>query len=258
MNSILKLRITTSILIALLVIGCKNKKSNDPASIATGSLEFHLHTLVGSTEVADYDTIYTLASGRKISVSKAQLYISAIQLVKLDGSLYTIPNATVLKLQEIEQVTVATVPAGNYKSVRFSVGLDSAVNHQTPATSNTTLYRSDMWFGSSVQPDGFVFVNFRGMIDTSSAANMPNNMQSFSYKIGTNANLKQVSMPDKNFMVTPSGIGLVHITIDYDKLFTGVQLNKTSNLNTGTAADNAIALGILISNNIPSMFQYEQ
>jgi hypothetical protein len=257
MKPILKLKITAFLLV-ILIAGCKNKKNGDPSDTATGTLAFHLHTLVGSNEVDNYNTDYTLTGGRQISVSMAQLYISNIQLVKLDGSVYNVSNAIVLKLQEIEEITVGTVPAGNYKSVRFTVGLDSTVNHQTPASSNTTLYRTDMWFGSSVQPNGFVFVNFQGMIDTSAAANMPNNMASFSYKIGTDANLKQVSMPNENFTITPNGIGMVHMLIDYNKLFTGVQLNNVNNLTIGTAADNATALGILVKNNIPSMFQYEQ
>ena len=246
-----------SSLIILSLAGCKHKKNDDSAN-ANGTLAFHLHTLVGDTEVDDYNTNYTLSNGRTISVSKAQLYISNIQLVKLDGTLYNVSGVDILKVQEIEEITVGTVPAGNYKSVRFTVGLDSTTNHTTPANSNTTLNHTDMWFGSTVQPDGFIFVNFQGMIDTTTAADMSSPMQPFSYKIGTDANKKQVSMPDKNFTITPNSIGMVHIVIDYSQLFNGITLNNQNNLVLANASDNATALGILVKNNIPSMFQYEE
>ncbi len=251
-------KITIFLLAILFYTGCKNKKNNDPSETATGNLAFHFHTLVEYTEVADYNTIYTLTNGRQISVSIAQLYISGIQLVKMDGTLYDVPNSNELKVQELEPMSLGAVPAGNYKSVRFNVGLNSTTNHQTPKNSNLTLYRPDMWFGATVQPDGFIFMNFQGMIDTSVAANnLPAQMQNFCYKIGTDANIIKVSMPVENYTVLPNKTAYIHMYIDYNKLLTGVQLNNSTNLTVATAADNSSAIATMIKNNIPSMFTYE-
>jgi hypothetical protein len=82
-------------------------------------------------------------------------------------------------------------------------------------------------------------------------------LQPFSYKIGTNANLKQVTMPAQNYSVAPGQTQVIHIVTDYNKLFTNVQLNNQSNLMIASPADNGTALGTTISNNIPSMFDYE-
>ena len=115
-----------------------------------------------------------------------------------------------------------------------------------------------MWLGSTAQPDGYVFVNFKGSIDTTAAAiGTTAQMQPFSYLIGTNANYRKVNMPDNNYSVTAGQIQYVHLIIDYNMLFNGIQLNHNSNLTVASVADNATPLGTAISNNIASMFSYE-
>jgi hypothetical protein len=243
---------------ASLFFGCK--KESQTANPSTGTLMFHLHTDIDSLEVEGYNMIDTLSGGRKISLSLAQLYISNIQLVKLDGSLYNVSGAILLKTFEFEPYMVGEVPAGNYKSVRFRVGLDSVTNLKVPSgIPDSLLNKPAMWFGNSAQPQGYVFVNLQGKIDTTAKGNGTEaQMQPFSYKIGTNANYQQVVMPDQNLTVFPNQQEFVHIIIDYMQLLKGIQLNKSSNLSVSSPSDNATALGKAISNNIPSMFHYEE
>ncbi len=237
-------------------------KKDTPAVVtpplANGTLLFHLHTDVDTAEVPDYVTVNVMSSHRKILVTKAQLYISGIQLVKMDGSTYDVPGVIILKKQQEEVCTVGSVPAGNYKSVKFNVGLSTAVNSAVPAAADSTLNQPAMWFGGTAQPSGFVFVNFQGTIDTTTAANGSiSQMQPFSYKIGTNTNLKNVAMPVQNYTVSPNQVQYVHMIIDYNKLFNGIQLNVNSNLIMNTTTANAGTLGTMIANNIPLMFSYE-
>jgi len=211
---------------------------------------------VDDNEVDGYNIIYTTSSGRKIAVSLAELYLSNIQLEKLDGSFYTISDTIVWVNQQTETYTIANVPSGQYKSVRFNVGLSPTQNAQAATTS--TLNHSEMWFGSSAQPDGYVFLNFQGKIDTTAAANgADNQMASFSYKIGTNANYKQVILPSQTITVIPNQINYVHIIADYNKLFTGIQLKDLANLSISTVNDNSSALAVQVRDNIPSMFSLE-
>jgi hypothetical protein len=258
--------IKTALLLACICIGlgmasCKKKdttNSTTPTTTANGTVMLHLHTNVDSNEVDAYNDIYIVSGGRKISVSRAQLYVSGIQLIKADGSTYDVPNLTILKVMEIEEYLVGSVPAGNYKSIKFNVGLSPATNSTTPAANDSTLNKPNMWFGATAQPSGYVFVNFQGKIDTTHAANATAaQMQPFNYRIGTNANLKSITMPDQSYSVLPNQVQFIHITIDYNKLFNGIQLNNANNLNVNTASDNSSALGIQITNNIPAMFTYE-
>ena len=95
------------------------------------------------------------------------------------------------------------------------------------------------------------------MVDTLWENGTIDQMQPFSYKIGTNANYRQVVMPDQNFTVLPNQQTFVHIIINYIQLLNGIQLNKLTNLMIASPADNATLFGKTVGNNIPSMFHYE-
>lgn len=246
--------------LALAFSSCKKKKNEDtptPAP-ANGTLFLHFHTNADTNEVDTYNQVYVMSGGRKISVSIAQLYVSGIQLVKSDGSTYDVSGVNILKLMQEEQYVAGSVPSGNYKSIRFNVGLAPSTNSSTPAANDSTLNRPNMWFGSSAQPSGFVFVNFQGKIDTSAAGNNTTaQMQPFNYRVGTNAHLKNVAMPDQNYSVVPNQAQYVHIVIDYAKLFNGITLNVNSNLTMTSVSDNSLPLATQLTNNIPLMFTYE-
>jgi hypothetical protein len=242
--------------------GC-NKKTEDPAPSAdntvTGTLMFHMHTYIDTTEVDEYNIVYKTALGRKISLSMAQLYLSNIELKKPDGTYYLIPDSLVLQEQDLETYMVANVPAGNYTGVRYHVGLDPATSVKAPSI-GTVLNKPAMWFNNtSAQPDGYVYVNIQGKIDTSAAANGSDaSMVPFNYLIGTSANYKEVTMPAKNFSVTPTVPGLVHILTDYNKIFNGIDLKDVNNLSLLTPTDNASPLGTKLGNNTSILFGYEE
>ncbi len=250
-----------SFILLLSVISCKKKTTVAVEPTPTpnnGNVRLHFHTNVDTNEVSTYNNNYIISGGRKISVSVAQLYVSGIQLIKTDGNTIDITGLNVLKLMEVEQYALGSVPPGDYKSIRFSVGLAASTNSLNPAIGDSTLNRANMFFGATAQPLCYVFMNFQGKIDTSNAANNTvAQMRPFTYRIGTNAHLKTITMPDKNFIVTSDQTQYIHIVIDYNKLFTGVNLNTNSNLTVNTVGDNALPLSNTITNNIPLMFRYE-
>ena len=241
------------------IFSCKKDTTTTPVTTtAMGKLILHFHTNVDTNEVDTYDTTYILPSGRKISVHLAQQFISHIQAVKLDGSVVDLSGVSILKTMENEEYLIGDIPVGNYKSVNFSVGLDAASNATSP-TSSSIFNTSNMWFNSVYNnSEGYVFLNFQGKIDTTTKANGTiANMQPFVYRIGTNAHLINITMPEKDFTVLANLESYVHIIIDYSKLFTSVQLNQSSDLSVATVAENSSTVANKISNNILSIFSYE-
>ena len=94
--------ILSVLLISVFVISSCKKKTVEPTTneTPTGVLMMHLHTHISDTEVEYYDTIYTNQDGRKLSLKLAQMYVSDIQLVKLDGSIYKVADKNFLKVFE--------------------------------------------------------------------------------------------------------------------------------------------------------------
>ncbi len=245
----------------LLLSACGKHHDSTPVTPAVDStaLYLHLHTNLDTNEVEAYNEIYTTSAGRKISTSFAQLYISHVQLIKTDGSIYNIAGSLVLKVLETEIYALGNVPAGNYRSVRFHVGLDSAAG-QIPSISMPALDHQDMWFSPATSASGYIFVNFEGRIDTTTNADGSDaDMQPFLYKLGTGLAYKEVTMPDHDpvYECKKDIPQYIHLTIDYSKLFTGVQLNNNASLSVPNIVSNSTAIGTMINNNIPAMFSYE-
>ncbi|MCC6601469.1 MAG: hypothetical protein IT223_12475 [Crocinitomicaceae bacterium] len=254
------LLLTVGLIIIAGIFSCKkgDQELTETQQSPKGTLMFHLHSYLDMNEVDLYNIVYTTSSGRDISLSLAQMYISDIQLVKADGSTYSVSGKNVLKVFESETFEVGEVPVGNYKSVRFKVGLNPATNAVNPESSPDVaiLNRPEMWFGTNAQPDGYVFLNVQGSIDTT--ALMTGTPVPFVYKIGTNANYVQVTLPDNNFSIMEDQVQFVHLLADYYKLFEGIQLDQINHLFVESPADNSSVTALTIAANIPKIFRYDE
>jgi len=244
-------------ILCFLSFACSNKSEINSPEVS-GQLYFHFHTNIDNTEVPGLDSIVNSSTGRKISLSFTKMYISNIKLVKLDGSLYSVSDKVLLKTFWNELYLIGNVPAGNYKSVQFTVGFDSITSAKTPISTDTVFNHPEMWFWNTAQPQGYVFLNVQGEIDTTKNSNgLINQMMPFSYRIGTSVNAAFVSLPDENFTVSPNQTQYVHMIINYMKLFDGVDLSKASNLSVQSISDNSNTAAKQIAVNMSNMFSYE-
>jgi hypothetical protein len=242
---------------ALILTGCKHELQSDIS--INGNLIFHLHTMVDTNTVFQYDSVYIVPGHRKISLSLAQMYISDIQLIKQDGSVFNMNGTILLKTLENEVYQVGNAPNGDYKAIRFSVGLDPVEILKIPLLKSDSLFNKPvMWFGGISQTQGYIFLNLMGKIDTTTnGVGTLAGMKPFSYKIGTNANYKQVVVNNASFTIHPGQSQYVHFMIDYNMLFMGIQLNNPNKLSINSIADNTTTLAKNICNNIPFMFMLD-
>jgi hypothetical protein len=245
----------TLIIFCIAFTQCKTRNNSEAIQPASdkGFLTLHLHSVLDSLEIETLDSVYSLSDGKKISVSKAALYISSIMLVKADGSLHPVEGNPILVTTETELYKVGKVPAGNYSSVKFDVGLSVPANTTAPIASDTVLYQPEMWFGKTVNDDGFVFVNFAGKVGF---AGKP--MQDFKYRIGTRRNMNTLQTASRSFSIIPNNTFIVHLNVNYAKLFSGIDISQKENLMVTTPLDNASSLAQKIASNISMMFEYEE
>lgn len=239
-----------TLFIALIFSSC-NKHEHDPEP-TNGALMFHIHTMVDTNEVEEYGTEYTLTGGRKIKIDLAQLYISEIELIKPDGSFFPVSGKVIFKKLELEEYEIGEVPIGSYKTIRFKVGLNPTLNAAIPLASDTILNQPSMWFGTSSQPDGYVFANFQGSIDTSVSVSGAA-LTRFEFRIGTSAHFPTVTLPEQEFTVSKSG-GVVHFEIDYARVLKNVNLKEP--LFVTDKSDNSSLLAGTVALNILDLFGY--
>ena len=168
MKTIIKNTIISATLILMIgsTFSCKKKVTPAPKASAQpqGVLYIHIHTDIDTTEV-DSGVVAKDATGRRFQLDTAEFYICNIKLKKVDGAYISAGKVYLLKTIAQEAYMVGNVPAGNYLSASFDVGIDAATNQKDPASYSTSSSLSaqnpSMWFGSTSK--GYMFVNVSGI-----------------------------------------------------------------------------------------------
>ncbi len=87
--------------------------------------------MVGTDALALGSQTYTNAAGNTFNVTSYKYYISNIKLKKADNSVWVQPNSYYLidySVPSSTTIDIPNVPFGNYTSMEFVIGVDSAKN----------------------------------------------------------------------------------------------------------------------------------
>ena len=258
-----KIKLTSKTLLVVCILSffsCKKKDSPvTPPPTPMGTIAFHLHTNIDTTEADSGVVVIDHASSKKFQLNVAQFYISGVVAYKTDGTAEPISNAYILKNISQEEYIIGQVPAGNYSRISFNVGLDAATNATNPSSHTGVLgiQNPAMWFGSTTQ--GYIFMNVQGYADTT-ATHTGNVNQPFTYQLGGNIELKSINMPvmANSLVVTASNTNALpaefHIICDYGILLNNVNFKTNNAIATPFNSDSTTVKQI--SNNIANMFRY--
>jgi len=238
-------------LVSLIITGCKK---DDPKY---GTLQLHIHSNVDTAEIDP--TVPNPINGRQTILSSIRYYISGIKMTKTDGSVVSVAG-NILYQTGTEDYTVGAIPVGTYKSIAFNIGVQQGDNHSDPAgKSSTDVLASQnptMHYASTY--DGYYFMAIKGLVDSNNS-NTPN--KAISYVIGTDSYLKTVTLGDHSaapfnatYTFAEGKNNTVHILGDFKKLFANVDLNASP----ATATSDIAWVAKAISDNIPTMFRYEE
>lgn len=250
------------ILFFLFLFSCKKeteKIDDGGLVIPTGKLWMHLHSYIDQHDVDTYGNELNNLEGRKFILDFGQYFLTDFQLVKLNGEVYSIDTTIVLKTLEQESYLLGNIPIGNYKEFRFKLGLNNFYNNLNPAELNSgELQDTAMWFNSDTFDGDYIHFNAKGQIDTSK--DFSGKMASFNYRIGTEANLCTVQLPENNFAIYDGLISYIHLKGDFAKLFNGIKLSEETNLKVINRTDNQSKtelISILKQNIESAFFEFE-
>src|SRR5688572_20847216 len=192
----MKIILKTSLLVILIsvIVSCKKdvktETTPDPTptptptpnpgnETKTGGLSLYFENKVDSVGLA-FDKDYVNTNGDTFSVSKLNYFICNIVLTRQDGSTFAEPESYHL-VKHSDQATywinIKNVPVGAYKTVKFTLGVDSARNvsgAQTGDLSMTTA--SDMFWSWNT---GYIFFKLEGKSPKSTDA-----LKNIEYHIG--------------------------------------------------------------------------
>ncbi|CAM4080425.1 MULTISPECIES: MbnP family protein [Flavobacterium] len=247
--------IVAIIAVTLVLVSCSkdDESVNDVTGIGSVKLEFDQ---VYKDANFAANTAYINSNGEVVKVTKAKYIVSNIELVRFDGSVYTVPKSESYFIiddlaPETTLLQLPNIPAGNYTKVKFGIGVDEA-QFSLGATGQgdflTTAQDAGMMWSWSA---GYKFVAFEGTF-TSATVTTDAQFKVHTGKTGTDYNYTTVTLdfPD-NALVRANIIPQIHIMADLSQLIDGtnkINLSEQATIMGGTKLP-------LITANISNMFE---
>ncbi len=157
-------KLAFGLFLVLLLVACKKDKAVVPASADQdyGNVELVFMPVAGSEDLL-MDTLYTSGAGEQFRLTKLKFFVSDIGLASgnsseepgKDNSGNSIFLVDFTSLPNSEKLQFNVKP-GNYKGLRFNIGLPREVNHADPtiAQSPLNLAQTDMYWSWNT---GYIF-----------------------------------------------------------------------------------------------------
>jgi hypothetical protein len=230
------------IVIAISFSGC-SKNDNGSPSGPTQKLTLHVHNVAGN-DLISYDSVYTDNTGRNYLVTSFQYYMSNIRLVKNDGTEYPLTGLYVLISPVMLDYDLGEVPVGDYKGIRFYIGVDSATNHSDPTTrpaSDPLSLQNDPMHWDWSQ--GYLFMKLEGKVDTSAAGTgIPT--KAIVMHLGLDKNYTAIDLSNSFFQIIQGSDQMIVMQCDVNQMFNNVDLrtdNQTHTFDNQALADELVA-----------------
>ncbi|OYU66453.1 MAG: hypothetical protein CFE22_09045 [Cytophagaceae bacterium BCCC1] len=235
-------------------------KTSDINPNDKNSVSLYFENLVGTDPVVLNTKTYTNASGEDFTISTFNYFVSNISLKATDGTELKFADKYFLVKEPLEAsktITLPDVPAGDYTSVSFMVGVDSAksvsdVSQRTGVLDPASYGTDNMYWSWN---SGYIFFKMEGTSSKSAAAN-----KGYKFHIGgfggmsakTANNLRWVTLTMADLAKVRKNIAPeIHLAIDAQKVFKSTlkiaDKNEIMNPTFGTA----------VANNYKDMFAVE-
>ncbi|MFX1704216.1 hypothetical protein PV783_09700 [Chitinophaga sp. CC14] len=188
----------------------------DPGPVP--SLQLSFTHVMGQQPLVRKQVTYTNASGEAFTVSRFRYFLSNFSLEAANGSVVTLPPAYFLvddAIDSSKNIRLDSIPAGEYKSIRFLIGVDSIRNVSGVQTGALAVESGMFWTWNS----GYIMAQIEGH---STAVNTP--MQEFLFHCGgyksKDGVLKYVTLPlPQPLTVSADKQPRINVTADVEKWF---------------------------------------
>jgi hypothetical protein len=200
---------------------CKKDEAIHDHTALTGLFKVEFEHSFDGAEFS-FDSTYIDAQGDTLHFSKFDYYISNLQLVKSDGSIWSQPESYFLikSSDDLSRlISIADVPAGDYTGINFSIGVDSTHNVSGAQTGALDPTNEMFWDWNT----GYIFIKTEGTISTFFQASV------FEYHIGgfqtanaTNC-VRKVSQTfgGSTLTIAPNTAPQIHMAVDLSRFFNG-------------------------------------
>lgn len=208
----------------LFTLSCREVEEVD-FPVGNGNVELTFDPLFDGEQLVLGET-YSSPQDETLSFSRFEYIISNIRLTDIGGAIYEVPDAYYFMGQRTaddsmrERIVLQDVPAGDYTTVTFSVGVDPETNSSTDA-----FLKGELEAGVGMDwswNTGYKFINWEG-----SYTNKAQNEEvPFVLHVGTSDNYKTLTLTfDTPIVVSETITADAYIAVQADEVFEAVRLN---------------------------------
>lgn len=260
MKHILKKSIAL-VAIAISLVSCS--KSDDTIS-GTGNLKIQFENGFADNELIVGSATVPTSQNEVLKISSIKYIVSNIVLTKEDGTTFTYPKSDSYFIVDEGSpsslvLNLANVPAANYKSIKFGIGVDQAqydLGQTGIANFWTAAQNAGMtWSWAS----GFKFLAFEGTF-TSPTVTTDTPFMIHTGKTGTDYNYTEVALNlPTNALVRTNITPQIHLSTDLSQIIDGTnKINLTAHNGMGMGAMIMGGADLpLITANLANMFSVE-
>lgn len=212
---------------------------------APGEAVLNFDAKVGDADFA-LNTNFPIGSNT-YKFNKLRYWVSNVSLVdskgieyKVPGSYYLVEETSAVSLQDgdftypakkREQVTLQNIPVGDYKTVKFSIGVDAKYNDNLSLQAGELSQMSGMTNISWMWYTSYIFSAVGGTVTNGTTT------KNIVAETGLNANYKSVSLDlPTSIHVGSSQLKEVLFKLDVSKLFNNLDLVATPTIGASQAA----------------------
>ncbi|QHT67089.1 hypothetical protein GXP67_10730 [Rhodocytophaga rosea] len=202
----------------------------DDQQMIPGKVTLQFNPVVDGQDLVLDDQEFTNSAGNKYKVEKLKYYVSKLKLTRSDGSIVEFPDGYFLieetSLSNRREISLENVPAGNYSSFSFAIGVDSARNFSTEMVGDLNPNNDMAWNWVS----GYKFFMLEGKFTT--AANATDAMV---FHIGGNRSYRTIGLSTSStgglaaIQIKANSNTIIELNADINKLFNAT---TTIDLNT--------------------------
>ncbi len=224
----MKLTSASVLLAGLLVISaCKREQVNVspeggmPGSGTTtskGSFDVHFNNVVKDKDLDLGNVWYTTDDGDTYRITHFNYYISNIMFNATDGSRYVEPESYHLVKEDVassQLITVNNVPAGEYNSVSFTIGVDFYKNIDTLQVGNDLDTVNGMYMGEG---KGYIMAMLAGFAPRSANGKLKYHIGGYQGMYNT---IKNITLQFKEPKTINGSTIQVYVNADVAKWFDG-------------------------------------
>lgn len=218
---------------AILFTSCE--KNDYTSTETTGKATLSIDAVVGTTDFA-LNTNFT-ANAKTWNFTQLRYWVSDVVLTNSKGVEYAVPNSYYLMEENSavetnsaftypankrENIQLSDIPAGDYTSIKFSVGVPEKYNNNLSLQAGELSQLNGMTNVSWMWATSYIFSSLKGTVSDGTAT------KTIAVETGLNTNLKTVTLTLPSALhIGSSKESTISLTADVTKITDGVDIMAT-------------------------------